>query len=167
MNIADKPGFYREAFRALRPGGCWRCQILRRACGEPYFRAVGDDGGTSSWPRRTRRARPRADGVRRRALRGHDGTHGRRASRATLAIRERLAAADPANAEGQRNLSISHFKLGYLAVAASDNQTADQHYRTSLAITERLAAADPGNAQYQAHLVHVRHHLAEVGDASQ
>ena len=44
------------------------------------------------------------------------------------------AAADPGNAEYQRDLSVSHDRLGDLAVAAGDTTTADQHYR-----------ADPGH----------------------
>jgi hypothetical protein len=49
----------------------------------------------------------------------------------------------------QRDLSISHNKLGNLAVARGDTTTAEQHFRTGLDIRERLAAADPGNAEYQ------------------
>ena len=39
------------------------------------------------------------------------------AYRASLAIRERLAAADPSNAAWQRDLSVSHDKLGDVLVA--------------------------------------------------
>ena len=62
---------------------------------------------------------------------------------------ERLAAADPGNAQYQRDLTVSHSKLGDLAVALGDTTTAEQHYRTDLSIAERLAATDPDNAQYQ------------------
>ena len=64
-------------------------------------------------------------------------------------ITERLAAADPDNAEYQRDLSISHERLGNLAIASGDSATAEQPYRTSLSIAERLTAADPDNAEYQ------------------
>ena len=62
--------------------------------------------------------------------------------------RERLAAADPGNAESN-DLGISHDRLGELAVTAGDTATAHREYRAALAIRERLAAADPGNAGYQ------------------
>jgi hypothetical protein len=59
------------------------------------------------------------------------------------------AAADPGNAQAQRDLSISHNKMGDVAVAAGDSASAESHYRASLEIAQRLAAADAGNAQAQ------------------
>jgi hypothetical protein len=53
------------------------------------------------------------------------------------------AAADPDNAGYQRDLSISHNKLGDRAVTAGDTRTADQHYRTALTIRERLPPPTP------------------------
>jgi hypothetical protein len=84
--------------------------------------------------------------------------------RASLTIAERLAATDPTNAEYQRDLSISHNRLGDLAVAAGDTPTADQHYRAQLAITERLAAADPANAEYQRDLDYIRRRVATLSE---
>ena len=61
----------------------------------------------------------------------------------SLAIRERLAAADPGNAAAQRDLSVSYNKLGDLMVRVGNGPEAERLFRDSLAITERLAAADP------------------------
>jgi tetratricopeptide (TPR) repeat protein len=68
------------------------------------------------------------------------------AYRDSLAIRERLAKADPGNAGWQRDLSVSYNKFGDVLVAQGNLKDALQAYRDSLAIRERLAKADPGNA---------------------
>jgi hypothetical protein len=57
--------------------------------------------------------------------------------------------ADPGNAGWQRDLSVSHEKVGDLAVAAGDLPAARDAYTASLAIAQRLADADPGNAGWQ------------------
>jgi tetratricopeptide (TPR) repeat protein len=59
------------------------------------------------------------------------------------------AAADPGNAGAQRDLSVSHSKMGDLAVAAGDSASAQTHYQACLAISQRLVEADPGNAGAQ------------------
>ena len=69
--------------------------------------------------------------------------------RASLAIRDRLAKADPGNAGWQRDLSVSHNKIGDVQVEQGDLAGALTSYRASLAIAERLAKADPGNAGWQ------------------
>ncbi len=55
----------------------------------------------------------------------------------------KLAAADPTNSEWQRDLSISHNKLGDLAQAAGDSTAARTAYQAGLEIAARLADADP------------------------
>jgi len=71
------------------------------------------------------------------------------AYRASLAIRERLAAADPGNAGWQRDLSVSHIKLGDVLRAQGDLTGALCAYRATHEILARLAAADPQNAGWQ------------------
>jgi tetratricopeptide (TPR) repeat protein len=66
-----------------------------------------------------------------------------------LAIRERLAQADPGNARRQRDLSVSYEKIGNVLVAQGNLAEALKSYRDGLAIRERLAQADPGNAGWQ------------------
>ncbi|MEZ5930458.1 MAG: tetratricopeptide repeat protein [Alphaproteobacteria bacterium] len=66
-----------------------------------------------------------------------------------LAIAERLAEADPANAGWQRDLSVCHEKIGDVRVAKGDLDGALRAFQDSLAIAERLAEADPGNAGWQ------------------
>jgi hypothetical protein len=68
---------------------------------------------------------------------------------AGLAIRERLAARDPANTEWQRDLSVSHNKIGDVRVAQGDLPAALAAFEAGLAIAERLAARDPAHAGWQ------------------
>ena len=60
-----------------------------------------------------------------------------------------LAASDPANAEWQRDLSVSLEKLGDLAVKQGDLAGALRYFTEDKTITERLAASDPANAVWQ------------------
>ncbi|MCW5664583.1 MAG: tetratricopeptide repeat protein [Piscinibacter sp.] len=71
------------------------------------------------------------------------------AYRAALAVAERLAKADPSNAEWQRDLSISQDHIGRVLSAQGDLAGAEQAYRAALALCERLAKADPSNAEWQ------------------
>lgn len=87
------------------------------------------------------------------------------APRDALAIRERLAAADPGNAGWQRDLSVSHNKLGDVLRDQGDGAAALRSYRDALAIAERLAAADPGNAEWQRDLIVSCWRLAEAAPA--
>jgi hypothetical protein len=61
-------------------------------------------------------------------------------------IFERLAKADPSNADWQRDLSVVHSKIGGVQQAQGDLAAALTSYQASLAIAERLTKADPSNA---------------------
>jgi hypothetical protein len=61
----------------------------------------------------------------------------------------RLAKADPGNASGQRDLSMSYNKIGDAQKEQGDLSAARQSYNDSLAIRDRLAKSDPGNAGWQ------------------
>jgi tetratricopeptide (TPR) repeat protein len=67
----------------------------------------------------------------------------------SLTIRERLAQAEPDRADYQRDLSISHNKLGDLYQALGQGEQALKLYQQSLTIAERLAQAEPDRADYQ------------------
>jgi tetratricopeptide (TPR) repeat protein len=71
-------------------------------------------------------------------------------------------AADPGNAEAQRDLSISYNNLARVLETAGQLGEAERLYREDLAIDERLAAADPGNAQAQRDLSISSNNLARV-----
>jgi hypothetical protein len=62
----------------------------------------------------------------------------------------RLAAADPANTEWQRDLSVSHNKLGDVAVAAGD-----------------LAAADPANTQWERDLSNTQQKIKDPENSAE
>jgi hypothetical protein len=66
-----------------------------------------------------------------------------------LAIREKLAASDPANTQWQRDVAVTRDRIGDLLATAKRPQEALAEYRASLIITEKLAAADPGNTELQ------------------
>jgi hypothetical protein len=65
---------------------------------------------------------------------------------ASLAIADRLAKADPSNASWQRDLSISHRKIGDVQLAQGNLPAALTSYQASHDIFDRLAKADPSNA---------------------
>ena len=70
-------------------------------------------------------------------------------AKAIVEICTREAAADPDDAEAQRDLSFSYGDVAGVLVTAGQLGEAGQFYRQALAIDERLAAADPGNSQAQ------------------
>ena len=78
----------------------------------------------------------------------------------------RLAAADPANTEWQRDLSVSHNILGNVAVAAGDLAAARAAYQAGLDIAARLAAADPANTGWQRDLSVSHNKLGDVAVAA-
>ncbi len=88
------------------------------------------------------------------------------AHRKSLAIREKLAAAEPRNVGRQQQLSMSYDAIGDVLVAAGRHEEAFDTYRKGLAIAERLAAADPGNADLRLELsvryLHVGERLLEA-----
>ena len=139
--------------RTTRSATCrWRRATWRRRCNPtaPASRSP------SVWPRPTR-AMPAGSAISRcRTSKVGDVqvaqgnlAEALQSYRAGLAIRERLAKADPDNAGWQRDLSVSYEKVGDVQVAQGDLAGALQSYRASLAIAERLAKADPSNAGWQ------------------
>ena len=72
-----------------------------------------------------------------------------KATEPTITIRERLAKADPANADWQRDLSVAHSKIGDVQEAQGDLSAALESYRATITISEHLAKADPDNADRQ------------------
>ena len=60
-----------------------------------------------------------------------------------------FAARDPDNTEWQRDLSVSHERIGDVLLRAGDRDGAVEAYRQALAIRQRLAARDPDNTEWQ------------------
>jgi hypothetical protein len=77
-----------------------------------------------------------------------------------------LARADPGNAGWQRDLSVSHIKIGDVLRAQGNLTAALESYQADLAIAERLARADPGNAGWQRDLAFSHWRLAKYGNQS-
>jgi hypothetical protein len=66
-----------------------------------------------------------------------------------LKIARGLADASPENHQWQRDLSVSHDRIGNVQSAQGNLADALNSYKASLGIRERLAKADPGNAGWQ------------------
>jgi serine/threonine protein kinase/Flp pilus assembly protein TadD len=77
-------------------------------------------------------------------------------------IAERLAQADPTDAQAQRDLSVSYNKLGDVSRQTGAVQEAVESYRQALEIDERLAQADPTDAQAQRDLSVSYNNLGDV-----
>jgi tetratricopeptide (TPR) repeat protein len=65
------------------------------------------------------------------------------------AIAQRLVQADPSHSGWQRDLAVSHERLGDLAVQTGDLKAARESYQQALAIRQRLVQADPSNTEWQ------------------
>jgi hypothetical protein len=62
---------------------------------------------------------------------------------------ERLVAADPGNAAGQRGLAAAHFQIGENLALEDKPDEVLASYRASNAIARRFAAAYPTSAEWQ------------------
>ncbi|MEM7023771.1 MAG: tetratricopeptide repeat protein [Pseudomonadota bacterium] len=82
--------------------------------------------------------------------------------RSSMAGRERLRAADPSNAERQRDVSVSLVKIGDVLLHQGQIAEAVVSHRAALEIAENLALADPTNVDRQ-HDLSILHH--KIGDA--
>lgn len=69
------------------------------------------------------------------------------------AIARQLAAADPSDAQAQRDLSISYERLGDVTLQAGQPARALEYYTQGLEIRQKLAAADPSNTKAQTDLM--------------
>ncbi|WP_295386374.1 tetratricopeptide repeat protein [uncultured Thiodictyon sp.] len=87
------------------------------------------------------------------------------AYQAGLAIFERLARQDPANAWWQCDLGLSHEKIGGVCEAQGDLAGELTAYEASLAIRERLARQDPDNAGWQSDLANSHEKIGSVRQA--
>ena len=79
-----------------------------------------------------------------------------------LTIRRKLAAADPDNIEGQRDLGAILHKLGDAHFDANDHAAALAAYEESLTIRRRLAASDPTKPGWQADLAVALYNISTV-----
>jgi hypothetical protein len=82
-----------------------------------------------------------------------DGAGALASYRKGLAIGETLAKRDPENTQWQRDLSVSHDRIGDVLVAQGDGAGALASYRKGLAIGETLAKRDPENTEWQRDLI--------------
>ena len=74
--------------------------------------------------------------------------------------------ADPTNTGWQGDLSVSHERLGDLAVAAGDLTAARTAYTAALTIAQKLADADPTNTEWQRDLAVSHNHLGDLAVAA-
>ncbi|MFZ1827399.1 MAG: hypothetical protein WAW42_01215, partial [Candidatus Competibacteraceae bacterium] len=79
-----------------------------------------------------------------------------------LAIRDRLAQADPGNAGWQHDLSISYSKIGAIFRKTGDRANALGVLEEGQAIMVRLTQASPDNALWKQDLTWFNEEIAEL-----
>ena len=67
---------------------------------------------------------------------------------ASREIRTNLAAADPSNAQWQRDVALSYNKLGMLSARIGDTAEARREFTAGLVIAQSLEQWDPTNAAW-------------------
>lgn len=85
--------------------------------------------------------------------------------RASLAIRERLAALDRENLPRIRGIAVSHQLIGDALTATGDLHGAVESYRSSVDFGEELALHDASNGQWQKELTIYKERLGEAEHA--
>ena len=86
-----------------------------------------------------------------------------KAYRDGLAIRDRLARADPGNAGWQRDLSVSYSKIGAIFRKTGDRTNAMKALEQGQTIMVRLTQASPDNARWKQDLIWFDKEIAELG----
>ena len=86
------------------------------------------------------------------------------AAERSRAIMTELVASNPDNTKWQRDLSVSHDRLGEVLLLAGWREDALAAHRKSFAIRERLTLADPGNTDWQRDLA-ISHDNIGIGPA--
>ena len=89
-------------------------------------------------------------------------TAARKVYQQALEIAQKLAAADPSDAQAQRDLSVSYDNLGDVQLQSGQVTEALGSYQKGLEISQKLAAADPSDAQAQLDLVVSFNKLGQV-----
>jgi tetratricopeptide (TPR) repeat protein len=129
------------AVQQMRAGRAWAGALAWCDLSDQLATAAGDIG----WPLQRWVSVERGDT---RLLLG-DLNGALTAYRAGMAIAERLAASDRDNAGWQRDLSVSHERIGDVLQRQGDLNGALAAYRAGMTIAERLAASDRDNADWQ------------------
>ena len=83
---------------------------------------------------------------------------------ASLAIAERLAAAEPDRADYQRDLSVSHERMASATQVAGDLTESAQWQLRGIEIHRRLVAGDPENAELVCELGVKLHNMAPISN---
>ena len=83
---------------------------------------------------------------------------------AALAIAERLAEADPGNADWQRDLAVSLQRAGWIAAEQGRDADALATFRRGLVIMEKLVARAPDHAAFIKDRDWFAAGIAELGD---
>ncbi len=83
------------------------------------------------------------------------------AFKASQVIFERLAASDPGHAGWQRDLSVSHIKIGDVLCTRNEHSDARQHFQTARDIVAQLVEAHP-RPEWQRDLAYIDQALASV-----